>query len=191
MTMIKQTINSILFSLATWAIIWAFFSGGLLYFRYFTNQSVVLVWLTSVLFFTKIKNTNFFSYLSTISLISIFITMTGFHILLDIPKLTLHFQLTHTIIPLTYILYYYFVIKSTIPLKKFWITLIHPIMYALIFLLYGEITSWYPYPFLDVSMLGLSNVLIFVFIILLPIYLLLSLLLIYIKKKYLNFIKKC
>jgi hypothetical protein len=64
-------------------------------------------------------------------------------------------------------------------------------MYALIFLLYGEITSWYPYPFLDVSMLGLSNVLIFVFIILLPIYLLLSLLLIYIKNKYLNFIEKC
>ena len=176
-------LNAILFSLATWGIIWAFISGGFLYYRYFTNQSVLLVWFSSIFYFTKYRFHKFYPYLSTISLVSIFITMTGFHILLNVPTMTLHFQLTHTIIPITYISYFYMIIEKTIPIKRLWSTLIHPLLYVCIFLIYGSISGWYPYPFLDASTQSLESILIFILLILFPIYTIISFVLIYIKNK--------
>ncbi|MGS0973204.1 MAG: Pr6Pr family membrane protein [Candidatus Izemoplasmataceae bacterium] len=183
MKTIKNLLPITLLLFATWGLIWAFITGGISYFRYFTNQSVFLVWFSAILYYSKYRGNQFYNYLATISLVSIFISMSVFHILLDVPTMTLHFHLTHTIIPITYFAFYYFITPASLPIKKFWSTLIHPLLYAIIFMLYGTITDWFPYPFLNVNIHGINTVLLIIFVIMTPIYTLVSILLIFIKRK--------
>lgn len=196
----KKTLRFInLFSLiglmiSTVAVINSLAYEGLKSMRYFTNQSNLLVLIVFIIINLKLNNNKYFKYLAFITLISISITGVVFHLLLSdslgnntgiitsIHDLN-NFQnlITHTISPIYYLLYYFIFIKESISIKEFFTGLIHPLMYFLIILLLSPITNFYPYPFLDVSKNGLSGVLKFTLLIMLPLIVLFTLGLNYLK----------
>lgn len=196
----KKTLRFInLFSLiglmiSTVAVINSLAYEGLKSMRYFTNQSNLLVLIVFIIINLKLNNNKYFKYLAFITLISISITGVVFHLLLSdtlgnntgiitsIHDLN-NFQnlITHTISPIYYLLYYFIFIKESISIKEFFTGLIHPLMYFLIILILSPITNFYPYPFLDVSKNGLSGVLKFTLLIMLPLIVLFTLGLNYLK----------
>lgn len=196
----KKTLRFInLFSLiglmiSTVAVINSLAYEGLKSMRYFTNQSNLLVLIVFIIINLKLNDNKHFKYLAFITLISISITGIVFHLLLSdtlgnntgiitsIHDLN-NFQnlITHTISPIYYLLYYFIFIKESINIKEFFTGLIHPLMYFLIILILSPITNFYPYPFLDVSKNGLSGVLKFTLLIMLPLIVLFTLGLNYLK----------
>ena len=69
-------------------------------------------------------------------------------------------ELLHTVIPIWFILYWFiFVSKETLKWNIFpW--LIYPVIYCIYTLIRGAIFGFYPYPFIDVNVLGYNKVLI-------------------------------
>lgn len=171
----------VLLLLSVWSFIWSFFDGGILNQRYFTNQSVMIVMITLILFITKFKAHPYFKYLSAIALINIFITSTGFHFILRPDNVGLQGHLSHTIIPVFYVLFYMVFIRDVLKLKAFWVVLVYPIMYLVFAIILGPITNFYPYGFINVDVLGLMAVLRFTLLIMVPLYTTIALGLIYIK----------
>ena len=189
MKMLRQN-NSVLMGvtyflllLSVWSFIWSFFDGGLLNLRYFTNQSVMIVMLTLFIFSTKYRNNPYFKFLSGVALINIFITSTGFHFILSPDFVGLQGHLSHTVIPILYILFYMIFIKDILQLKQFWVILIYPIVYLAFAVILGPITNFYPYGFLNVDTLGLGAVLRFTLLIMVPLYTVIALGLIYVKSR--------
>lgn len=70
-------------------------------------------------------------------------------------------ELLHSLIPLEVILYWYYVeTKSNLNYKMIGVWLLYPICYLSWILLRGSVSGFYPYPFMNVSTLGLTQVLI-------------------------------
>lgn len=165
------------------------FSGYL----YFTNQSNLLIMIVLLMYVFKKEDTKTYKYLSFITLISIVMTGLIFHTLLTydaaanvngpfLYRTGLQNLLTHTINPIMYVIFYLFINKSTIKVKEFYVALIHPALYFAFFMIYGPITNFYPYPFMDVSINGLFGVFKIILLII-PLVILLTLGLIYSKNK--------
>ncbi len=167
---------------SAWGIVWSFSEWGISQQRYFTNQANLIVLVTVFLVFINKHDQKWFKYLAAIALIDI--TMTGiiYHMMLATPPVEFQSHLTHTITPILYILFYFIVLEETIKPKQFWIALIHPAMYFLFFLITGPIIGFYPYGFMDASQQGLSTVLQFAVLFMLPAIAMTSWILLFLKK---------
>lgn len=76
----------------------------------------------------------------------------GFQLLAD--------QLLHTVMPLYMLMYWLFTIqKSPVKIKSVFVWLCYPVIYLLATLASGHFTGFYPYPFLNVTEIGISHVL--------------------------------
>ncbi|MGZ3813748.1 MAG: Pr6Pr family membrane protein [Mucilaginibacter sp.] len=70
-------------------------------------------------------------------------------------------ELLHTIIPIAFIVYWVlFVPKGELKWTCFFSWLIYPLVYLAVVLVRGELSGYYPYPFLDVSIWGYSKVIL-------------------------------
>lgn len=132
---------------------------------YFTTQSNILLIIISSLFLFKQKRGSSFTSLAFIALINIFVTGVVFHTLLIpyMPNVSFLNHILHTINPLLYIIFYIFIIEDHLPVKKFYIALIYPLVYLLFVYLivepiFGDMmdatlgvfdSARYVYPFLD------------------------------------------
>jgi len=69
-------------------------------------------------------------------------------------------ELLHSVIPLMFLLYWlFFVVKGKLNWNTFpW--LLYPFFYFIWILIFGAITSFYPYPFIDVTKLGYHKVIL-------------------------------
>jgi len=168
-------------------------------FLYFTTQSNLLITIAVLLFIFKKNDKKFYPYFAFISLVNISITALIFHVIL-VPYMTqVDFiqHVLHTINPILYIIFYFVFFRQHLDVKKFWISLIYPLLflvsvYTIIEPLFGDyiesivtdfVSARYIYPFLDPKnyereTLGLLS---FNLGILAPLIALLSLLLSYLK----------
>ncbi|MBT1576815.1 hypothetical protein KEC49_01340 ['Elaeagnus angustifolia' witches'-broom phytoplasma] len=113
---------------------------------YFTHQSNLFVLIVYALFFTKVRQKNWYHYVVFACLVSILMTALIFHTLIDKgrhfyePEFSLSFFLSHlhhTLVPLCYLYFYFKVNSYAIPYKKMWIAFIHPLLYMTFFSLFG------------------------------------------------------
>lgn len=132
---------------------------------YFTTQSNILIVIVSLLYLFKQKRGPLFTSISFITLINIFVTGVVFHTLLVpyMESVTFLNHVLHTINPILYIIFYFFIIKENLPAKKFYLSLIYPIVYMLLVYIiiepiFGNMmevnlesfpSARYVYPFLD------------------------------------------
>jgi hypothetical protein len=140
------------------------------FFSFFTIQSNILVavcftflWLKPKskwgLFFSKPKNTTAITLYITIvglvynAILRFLWAPTGFQKVVD--------ELLHLVIPILVLLYWIlFVPKKTLEFKNIFPWLIFPAVYLVYTLIRGAFFSFYPYPFIDVILLGYNKVLI-------------------------------
>jgi hypothetical protein len=181
----------VVFLLALWYTTWTLSGmsddGGLLTGIknqwYFTNQSNTLVVITVALFWARFDNKKWFKYLASITLVNIVITATGYHFILAPDYVDFMSHLSHTIVPIAFVIWYFVSVRSTVPLKQFWINIIYPMTYLGLVLILGTFPlGEYPYGFLDVGELGLSNVLQFTLTIMFPAYTVVAFLFTYLKQ---------
>lgn len=136
--------------------------------RYFTIQSNILVALAILFFLIYPRETRLRAIIRGSVLLSILVTGLVFHFIL-VPQLSDYFvggidlvnHLTHTIAPLGFILdWLLFDRKGQLKLADlpFWV--IYPLLYWLVTVLQGAYTGFYPYFFMDVSLLGYGGALL-------------------------------
>lgn len=168
---------------------------------YFTTQSNILVTLVAVLFLFKQKKGQGFAILAFISLVNISVTGIVFHLLLTPYMGSVSFlnHVLHTINPVIYLAFYYMIITQHLEVKKFWVSLIYPLLYiATVYVIiepfFGDLMDQlmttfesprFVYPFLDPGNYerGVIGLILFNFGILTPLICLLSFLLNYLKFK--------
>jgi hypothetical protein len=69
-------------------------------------------------------------------------------------------ELLHTAIPLLFLGFWIiFAPKDELLWKDIWSWLIYPIVYMLFILIRGSLSNFYPYPFINIKVLGLNKVL--------------------------------
>ncbi|RJX26145.1 MAG: hypothetical protein C4537_03030 [Acholeplasma sp.] len=171
-------------------------------FIYFTTQSNIFITVIAYVFIRGKSQSSTFHSFAFIALLNIIITGIVFHILLTpyMSRVSFLNHVLHTINPLLYVFFYFSLITSFPPIKKVWIVLIYPLIYAsLVFLfiepVFGNMleqivdafdSARYVYPFLDPRNYdrGLIGVILFNLGILAPIMLGLSVLLLFLKRKY-------
>lgn len=171
-------------------------------FVYFTTQSNIFITIIAYLYIRGKLHGSLYSSLSFIALLNIFITGVVFHILLTpyMSQVSFLNHVLHTINPILYIIFYFTLITEFPPIKKVWISLIYPLIYALLVYIFiepvlGDLldqlidvfdSARYVYPFLDPSNYdnGLLGAILFNLGVLAPIMLVLSFLLLYLKQKF-------
>lgn len=141
-----------------------------LFFSMFTNLTNMLVTL-ALLLPVVLPNTSigrFFTDASVRSAIAGYIIVVGvvYHFLLaplwQPEGLTLvAMVITHYVVPVLFVIDWMFLTlgKAGVAFSKAVVSLIYPVVYLCWTLVHGAITSWYPYPFLDVAALGYATVL--------------------------------
>jgi len=68
-------------------------------------------------------------------------------------------ELLHTVLPVLFVIYWaLFVPKSSLQWKGILSWLILPVAYCVYSFIRGGCTGWYPYPFLDINLLGRQQV---------------------------------
>ncbi|MFV8379425.1 Pr6Pr family membrane protein [Flavobacterium sp. LB3R33] len=140
------------------------------FFSFFTIQTNILVaicftflWLKPKskwgLFFSKPKNTTAITLYITIvglvynAILKFLWAPTGLQKVVD--------ELLHSVIPLLVLLYWVlFVPKKALEFKNIFLWLIFPAVYLVYTLIRGAFFSFYPYPFVDVNLLGYNKVLL-------------------------------
>lgn len=134
-------------------------------FLYFTSQSNLLLTITLLLFLFKKHDRKLVNYLAFITLVNILITGIVFHTLLVpyMDHVNFMHHVLHTINPILYVVFYFLFFDYKIPINKFWISLIYPLIFmGLVYLLiepfFGDLieitapnyeSARYVYPFLD------------------------------------------
>lgn len=156
------------------------------YFTILTNI-LVAICFTTLAMFPGSTWAAFFNKPATIAATTVYITVVGitYNLLLrqvwdpqGLQKVV--DELLHTIIPVLSILYFVvFAPKRRLPWTVAFGWLIYPLVYSIYIVIRGEIVTEYPYPFIDVSILGYGQALINCFFILVG-FLLVSLLFIWI-----------
>ncbi len=134
-------------------------------FLYFTTQSNLLITIIALLFIFKKTTLKSFDALAFIALINITITGTIFHIIL-IPYMSqvdLIQHVLHTVNPLIYVMFYFLFLNRNIPINKFYLGLIYPLVFLVLVYTFIEpifgnyiesivvdfTSARYIYPFLD------------------------------------------
>lgn len=137
------------------------------FFTFFTILSNIVVAVVFTSIVIKPKGTfSFFLNPINQSAIGVYIFVVGF-----VYNLILRFlwqpqgiqrivdEMLHTIIPIYYILYWFFKINTkSILWKNFIKWLIYPIVYLVVIMIRGSFSNYYPYPFVNVSSLGSNKV---------------------------------
>ena len=144
------------------------FESVLRFFSYFTilTNLLITIYFSALVIFRKRQT--FFNKPGTLSALAAFMIFVGlaYHILLrslwNPSGLTMVLDETHhTIIPLATIIFWYlYENKSMISYKKSSVWVLYPVLYLTWVLIRGHFASFYPYYFLDVNTLGLQQVLI-------------------------------
>lgn len=136
-------------------------------FSYFTVLSNLFVGLISTyLLFHPSKLTGFLKLFEFGTLVNITITGIVYHIILASvwdPKglVFVADQLLHTATPILYVInWVFFRPKSNMTYKMAISWFLFPIVYLIYTLVRGPMVDWYPYPFIDVSVLGINQVLV-------------------------------
>ncbi len=138
------------------------------YLSYFTilTNLLVTIYFSSIVLFRKKQA--IFHKPGTLTALAAFMTFVGlaYHILLrnlwNPTGLTMVLDETHhTLVPLATILFWYlYENKRVISFNKIRIWALYPVLYLTWALVRGEISSFYPYYFLDINNLGLQQVII-------------------------------
>ncbi|WP_343531729.1 Pr6Pr family membrane protein [Pedobacter sp.] len=140
------------------------------FFSYFTIDSNLLVALcsTAILLMPQTAFGRFFKKPSVVTAITIYITvvalvyntvlrflwmLSGWAIVLN--------ELLHVIVPILFLIYWiYFVPKHQLKWANVWGWLVFPLIYISFVLIRGSYVNFYPYPFLNVTELGLQQVIL-------------------------------
>ncbi|WP_113661684.1 Pr6Pr family membrane protein [Pedobacter nanyangensis] len=169
-----------LLTVTTWfALVFQFYlhinsgvaTGGELlvrFFSYFTIDSNLLVALcaTAILLMPQTALGRFFKKPSVITAITVYIAVVAlvynavlrFLWVLNGWAIVLN-ELLHVIVPILFLTYWiYFVPKYQLKWANIWGWLVFPLIYILFVLTRGNYADFYPYPFLNVSKLGLQQV---------------------------------
>ena len=136
------------------------------YFTVLCN-SLIAISLTFSTFFRKTKFGFFFSNTSVQTAVALYIFIvflvynivlrgiwnpTGWQLFLD--------NMLHVIIPISFILYWVLFIKGRLEWKNGLYWILFPTVYLIYSLIRGAIVNWYPYPFLNATVLGYEKVII-------------------------------
>ena len=152
------------------------------FFAYFTIDTNILVALCFTFIFlqTNSRLGRFFRKASTITAITIYITIVGivYNVVLrstwdpqGMQKVV--DELLHSVIPALFIIFWLiFVPIEQLKWKNAFPWLIYPIIYMSYAIIFGAVTEFYPYPFVDVNKLGYNKALINAGAVLLVIFLL-------------------
>lgn len=139
------------------------------FFTFFTILTNILVAIVFTIIFIKpVTRWTFFLKPNTQTAIAVYIFVVGF-----VYNAILRFiwqpqglqriidEMLHLIIPLIYVIYWCFKInKEGIIWKNILGWLIYPIVYLIVIVIRGNYSNYYPYPFINISELGISKVVI-------------------------------
>jgi hypothetical protein len=146
------------------------FERGVRFFEYFTILTNLLVAasLTLTLVFSRTSIGRFFSRISVMTAVAVYIALVG--IVYNLVLQGLHELegtayvadvITHDLVPLLYFGYWvFFVPKGELTWKMPFAWIIYPLVYVPYVLIRGASTNRYPYPFLDVGDLGYASVIV-------------------------------
>ncbi|MDX8569793.1 Pr6Pr family membrane protein [Elizabethkingia sp. HX XZB] len=137
------------------------------FFSFFTILTNILVALYfSIIFFFRSKSVSLITAPGTLTFITIYITVVGLVYQVALrhlwhPQGIQRFvdELLHSIIPILVILFWYLYeskksLKYSLSIK--WLS--YPLIYFIYILLRGNQSGFYPYPFVDISVLGFTAV---------------------------------
>jgi len=140
------------------------------YFGFFTilTNIIVAVCVTVLLVKPTSKWGKFFSKANTLTAITVYITLVGvvYNVILRFlwaPKGLQYVvdELLHTVIPVLFIILWRLYVQAQgLKYKNVLAWLIYPFAYIIFTAIRGEMTGYYPYPFIDVSQLGYLMVII-------------------------------
>lgn len=169
------------------------------YFSYFTILTNIMVVLCfTLLLFNFGKNEErFFLKPKVLAAVTVYISVVGI-----VYNLILRFtwqpkglqlivdELLHAFIPVLFVVYWLiFAPKSTLKWTDAFAWLIYPLVYLIFILVRGDVSGFYPYPFMDVGVLGYNKVALNSFYLLI-VFLVLSLIMVWIGKLIANHQKK-
>lgn len=134
------------------------------YFSYFTITTNIIVALcaTMLLLAPQSKWGFYFSKPTTLTAITVYIVVVGIIYNLILRYLwqpqglqRLVDELLHLVIPLLFLFYWIiFVAKKTLKWNDLWPWLIYPLVYMVYTFIRGYFSGYYPYPFLDATVIG-------------------------------------
>ena len=140
------------------------------FFSFFTILTNILVasYFTNQIITSKGKTENLFSKTGSLTAITIYITVVGLvyqialrHLWKPTGLQMIVDELLHTIIPtLTIIYWFLYEQKSELKWKMIPKFLLYPLFYLAYILVRGQLSGFYPYPFINVTALGWSQTLI-------------------------------
>lgn len=140
------------------------------FFSFFTIFTNILVasYFTNQIISSKGKTENLFSKTGTLTAVTVYITVVGLvyqialrHLWKPTGLQMIVDELLHTTIPtLTIIYWFLYEQKSELKWKMIPKFLLYPLFYLAFILLRGELSGFYPYPFINVTALGWSQTLI-------------------------------
>ena len=140
------------------------------YFSYFTilTNLIVAVCCTTLALQPDTRLGSFFAKQKNITAITVYIFVVGF-----VYNIILRFlwnpeglqkvvdELLHSVIPILFLLYWLILVsKDELYFKNIFPWLIYPFVYAVYVIIRGSFSGFYPYPFIDVSQLGITKALI-------------------------------
>ena len=140
------------------------------FFAFFTIDTnvIVAVCFTFIFLGSKTRLGRFFSKASTITAITVYITIVGivYNVILrsewdpeGMQKVV--DDLLHSVIPALFIIFWLiFVPIEQLKWKNAFPWLIYPVIYMAYAIIHGAVTKFYPYPFVDVNMLGYNKALL-------------------------------
>ncbi|WP_183572695.1 Pr6Pr family membrane protein [Mucilaginibacter sp. X5P1] len=135
---------------------------------YFTILSNILVAvsLTSALLSPTGKWGKCFSSASATGAITVYIATVGITYNIILRNLIilegfsiLANELLHVVVPVLYVIYWFlFAAKARLKWSEIYYWLIYPLVYLVYIMIRGAISGYYPYPFVDVGILGYASV---------------------------------
>lgn len=139
------------------------------YFTFFTILTNILVAVVFTVVAFQWKNKwSFFTKPNTQTATAVYIFVVGF-----VYNVILRFlwqpqgvqrvvdESLHLIIPIIYIVYWYFSVRtSAISYKLIWNWLMYPMVYLVVVMIRGYFSNYYPYPFINVVELGYQKVIL-------------------------------
>ncbi len=166
-TLIVQLYLTITFSLENGL---TFFEGLIKYFSYFTilTNLLVAICMTSLWLSPQSNSGKFFSNPVVKAAVAVYILMVGIIYNLLLRQIwnprgmaMSADEFLHVIIPVLFLLYWFiFVPKGHLKWIHPLYWLLYPVIYIIYSLIRGEFSGLYPYPFVDVNLLGYKQVFI-------------------------------
>ena len=140
------------------------------YVAYFTLTTNLLVAVTCVMLLVapNARLGEFFGRSKTLTATTTYIMVVGiiYNVLLRIIwkpeglQLIVN-ELLHAIIPILFLMYWLaFVKKNDLKWSDIWLWLLYPLIYTIYIFIFGAITNFYPYPFINLAQLGLVKTII-------------------------------